>query len=72
MYYSLRILGEDRYVATFLNSWLVIHPLNGAMHTSVAPIIGSAIGIGQYRALTGISAVYLDLACRYLVFKHEL
>ena len=42
------------------------------MHTSVAPIIGSAIGIGQYQALTGISAVYLDLAYRYLVFKHEL
>ena len=40
--------------------------------SSVAPIIGSAIGISQYQALTGISAVYLDLACRYLVFKHEL
>ena len=42
------------------------------LFTSVAPIIRSAIGIGQYRALTGISAVYLDLACRYLVLKREL
>ena len=40
-------------------------------YTSVAPIIGSVIGIGQYRALTGISAVYLDLVYRYLV-KHEI
>ena len=42
------------------------------INSSVAPIIGSAIGIGQYRPLSGISAVCLDFAYRYLVFKHEL
>ena len=39
---------------------------------SVAPIIRSAIGIGQYWPLSGVSAICLDFAYRYLVFKHEL
>ena len=54
-----------------------MHPILGLLYkiigvVSVAPIIASVIGIGQYQPLSGILAVYLDFAYRYLVFKHEL
>ena len=40
--------------------------LSCPVEISVAPIIGSAIGIGQYRALSGLHVAY-----RYLVHVHE-
>ena len=46
--------------------------MNKRLLHSVAPIIRSAIGIGQYWPLSGVSAICLDFAYRYLVFKHEL
>ena len=44
----------------------IMEHINVELNISVVPIIGLAIGAGQYRLLFGKSAACLDLAYRYL------